>query len=270
VTEPETSDGFWDRATTWKAFLLVVVYLVFYLAVGRLIGLVFADQIDTDDLLSSAASILLGIALGIAVGGVALVVFAGRLGWLPAIFGRQPVRTQSWMWIGPVLVLVAIVAHSLGIDWGSWSGTQLAAMAVVGVCVGFTEELATRGLVVKILRDAGHAERYVAGVSSLVFALMHTTNLISGMSVEVVAGTVVYTFGFGMCMYLAMRLTGTIWTAIVLHGLTDPTTFLATGGIDKSVTDSASGATTVATLATVLIIIFGVVAVFLVRGRQDG
>ncbi len=167
-------------------------------------------------------------------------------------------------------MIVAIVAHVAGIEWSSWSGGQLAAMAVVGVCVGFTEELATRGLVVKILRDAGHAEKYVAAVSSLVFALMHTTNLISGMSLQVVAGTVVYTFGFGMCMYLAMRLTGTIWTAVVLHGLTDPTTFLATGGIDKSVTDSASGATTVATLATVLIILFGVVAAFLVRGRQDG
>jgi membrane protease YdiL (CAAX protease family) len=270
MTEPETVEGFWDRAATWKAFLLIVVYLVFYLAVGRLIGLGFAHQIDSDDPLGSAASILLGIALGVAIGGVALLVFAGRLGWLPALFGRQPVRGRGWMWISPVLVLVAIVAHVAGIDWSSWSGQQLAAMVVVGVCVGFTEELATRGLVVKILRDAGHAERYVAAVSSLVFALMHTTNLISGMSLQVVAGTVVYTFGFGMCMYLAMRVTGTIWTAVVLHGLTDPTTFLATGGIDKSVTDSASGATTVATLATVLIILFGVVAVFLVRGRQDG
>ena len=123
--------------------------------------------------------------------------------------------------------------------------------------------------VVKILRDAGHAERYVAAVSSLVFALMHTTNLISGMALNVVLGTVVYTFGFGMCMYLAMRVTGTIWTAIVLHGLTDPTTFLASGGIDKSVTDSTSGATEVATFATVLIILFGVVGILLVRGKVD-
>ena len=38
-----------------------------------------------------------------------------------------------------------------------------------------------------------------------------------------------------MCMYLAMRVTATIWTAIVLHGLTDPATFLSTGGVDEAV-----------------------------------
>ena len=69
---------------------------------------------------------------------------------------------------------------------------------------------------------AGHGERFVAVVSSLLFALMHTVNFISGMEVSTVLATVVYTFGFGMCMYLTMRVTGTIWAAIVLHGLTDP------------------------------------------------
>ena len=53
-----------------------------------------------------------------------------------------------------------------------------------------------------------------------------------------VAVTVVYTFCFGMCMYLAMRVTGTIWAAIVLHGLTDPTTILSTGGVDEAVNGS--------------------------------
>jgi uncharacterized protein len=173
------------------------------------------------------------------------------------------------MWLAPVLVLAAIAAHIACTDWGSWSGKQLAYMLVLGACVGFTEELATCGLVVKILRDAGHAEGYVAAVSSLVFALMHTANLISGMALNVVLATVVYTFGFGMCMYLSMRVTGSIWTAIALHGLTDPTTFLASGGGDKSVTGSANGATAVAVLATVLLVVFGIVAVFLVRGRVD-
>ena len=259
--------AFWDRATTWKALLLIVVYLIFYLALGRLIGRVFAEQIDEDDVISSTSSILLGVALPVALGAAALLAFTARLGWLSDIFGPQPIRGRPWMWIGPTLVVVAIGAHIAGIDWTSWSGQQLAAMVVLGACVGLTEELATRGLVVKILRDAGHGERYVAAISSLVFALMHTTNLISGMALNVVLATVVYTFGFGMCMYLAMRVTGTIWAAIVLHGLTDPTTFLDSGGLDKSVTDSASGATTVALLATVLLVFFGVIAIFLIRGK---
>lgn len=141
-------------------------------------------------------------------------------------------------------------------------------LALLGLCIGVAEELATRGLAVKILRDAGHGERFVAVVSSLVFALMHTTNLITGMELSTVAFTVLYTFCFGMCMYLAMRVTGTIWAAIALHGLTDPTTMLSTGGLDAEVgTQDLSGWSTLASGATTLFMVVAVVAVFLVRGR---
>ena len=83
----------------------------------------------------------------------------------------------------------------------------------------------------KMLRDAGHGERFVAVVSSVLFALMHLVNLFAGMELTTVLGTVVYTFCFGMCMYLTMRVTSTLWAAIVLHGLTDPTTILSSGGV---------------------------------------
>ena len=171
------------------------------------------------------------------------------------------------MWIAPAIVVAAVAAHAAGTDWDRWSAREIAAMAVLGGCVGLTEELATRGLVVKMLRDAGHAEQFVAIVSSLLFALMHTVNLFSGMSVETVGATVVYTFSFGMCMYLTMRVTGTIWAAIVLHGLTNPTTFLSTGGLDTAVADQSGGAMAAAGLATVALVLLGVVGAFLVRGR---
>lgn len=165
-----------------------------------------------------------------------------------------------------------MVAHLAGTDLDAWTGRELAAMAFLGVSVGLAEELATRGVAVKMLRDAGHGERYVAVVSSLLFALMHTVNLASGMSAGTVVATVVYTFGFGMCMYLSMRATGTIWTAIVLHGLTDPTTVLDTGGIDQAVAGQDSGSSAVAGLATVGLIVFGFVSVLLLRreAREAG
>ncbi|KAA1418213.1 CPBP family intramembrane metalloprotease [Mumia zhuanghuii] len=265
-----TSDektGFWDRAATWKAVLFVVAYLAFYLVVGRVVVRAFDSRIDDDNAVADAASIVLGVALPIAIGAAALLLFAARLGWLREIFGPQPVKGRRWMWIAPVLVLGAIVAHLAGADWDRWSGSELAALAFFGLCVGLTEELATRGITVKMLRDAGHAERYVAVVSSLIFALMHSVNLISGMSVRTVLATVVYTFGFGMCMYLAMRVTGTIWAAILLHGLTDPTTILAVGGLDEAVVSQDGGASAIAVLVTIALVVFGIVAIFLVRGK---
>lgn len=262
---PEKS-GFWSRPTLWKLILIVVVYLAFYLAVGQVISRVFSDQIDVDNVIGSASSIIFGLALPIAIGAIALLIFTAKVGWLRSIFGPQPIRGRGWMWLGPILVVAAIVAHLTGTDWSAWSAGEILSLAILGACVGLAEELVTRGIAVKMLRDAGHGELIVAVVSSLLFALMHTVNFISGMEVSTVLATVVYTFGFGMCMYLAMRVTGTIWAAIVLHGLTDPTTILSTGGLDTSVT-GASGASSVASLLTVLLIVFGVVAIFLIRGR---
>lgn len=263
---PEKS-GFWSRPTVWKLLVLIVAYLAFYVAVSQVISHVFSDQIDTDNVVGSASSIIFGLALPIAIGAVALLIFATKVGWLRSIFGPQPIDGSRWMWIGPILVALAIVVHLAGTDWSAWSGGEIVSLIALGACVGLAEELVTRGIAVKMLRDARHTERFVAVVSSLLFALMHTVNFISGMELTTVLATVVYTFGFGMCMYLTMRVTGTIWAAIVLHALTDPTTILSSGGLDTAVTGTASGATVIATLITVLLVLFGIVAIFLVRGR---
>ena len=70
-----------------------------------------------------------------------------------------------------------------------------------------------------------------------------------------------------MCMYVTMRVTRTLWAAILLHGLTDPTTFLSTGGLDQAVKTTGNGWTALSGFATILLIAFGVIAVFLTRGK---
>lgn len=261
--------GFWDRAATWKAFLLVGGYLVYFLAVSQLVGLVFGDEVDADDVLADPTSMFVALVLPIGLGALGLLAFTARVGWLREVFGPQPIGGSRWMWVAPVLVVAAIVGHVGGTDWSRWTFGQVAMMAAAGVCIALAEELATRGLAVKILRDSGRSERAVAVVSSVLFALMHAVNLLSGMAVATVAATVGYTFAFGMCMYLSMRVTGTIWAAIVLHGVTDPATFLSTGGVDRAVVGSAEGWAVLAPFATIAFAVLAVVAVFLVRGRVE-
>ncbi|SHF66620.1 CPBP family intramembrane glutamic endopeptidase [Geodermatophilus nigrescens] len=271
MTESQTRSsrtGSWDRPATWKAFALVAGYLVFYVAVSQVVGLLAGDRIDDENVVADPGSTFFALVLPIGIGALALLAFTWRVGWLPAVFGRQPVAGRRWMWIAPVLVLAVVVGHAGAVDRDGWTGGEIAVLALLGVCIGVAEELATRGLAVEMLRDAGHGERFVAVVSSLLFALMHLVNLIQGMELRTVLATVGYTFCFGMCMYLAMRVTGTIWTAIVLHGLTDPTTILATGGVDEAVgAQTASGWSTLASVGTFAFMAFALVAVFLVRGR---
>jgi hypothetical protein len=69
-------------------------------------------------------------------------------------------------------------------------------------------------------------------------------------------------------MYLTLRATGFLVVAMVLHALTDPTTILATGGIDE-ITNTASDSAfmVVAGAFTILLILLGVVLLSFVRGQ---
>ena len=142
-------------------------------------------------------------------------------------------------------------------------------LLATGLLIGFVEELAYRGLGVKMLRDGGHGEWAVAALSSLVFGLSHLANLINGQSFATVGSTVVYTIAFGVLMYLSMRVTGFLVGAMILHGLTDPTTILATGAVDelKTTTAAANGFLSGAAGWTFLLILAGYVLLIFIRGR---
>jgi membrane protease YdiL (CAAX protease family) len=168
------------------------------------------------------------------------------------------------------VVLVPVVLRLLGIDWGAHTTAVVVMMLATGLLIGFVEELTYRGIGVKMLRDGGHGEWVVAAVSSLLFGLSHLSNLLGGQSITVVGPTVLYTVAFGVLMYLTMRVTGFLLVAMVLHGLTDPTTILATGALDELKTGAAAnGYLTGAGTATFAVIAFGLLLLIFVRGRVE-
>ena len=266
---PSTSrwKQFWDRGGWWRAVLVAVAYLVLYILGGQLVGVLFGDQVNTEDLLATPQSVFFGLVLPLAFGAVVLIAFVASVGWFPALFARQPVRGRWWMWVAPVAVLAAIVLRLLGIDYASYASGVVAVTFLAGLLVGFVEEILTRGIVVKMLRDAGKSEWVVMVVSSLIFAVLHATNILSGQPVVTVLLTVVFAFGFGICMYLTLRVTGHLIWPMLLHGLYDPTLFLATGGIDEVHSGPQSQLLTLAGPANVLFILIAVAGLIFVRGR---
>jgi membrane protease YdiL (CAAX protease family) len=118
-----------------------------------------------------------------------------------------------------------------------------------------------------MLRDAGKSEWVVMVVSSLIFGLLHATNVLSGQEVLTVAVTVVFAFGFGICMYLTLRVTGNLIWPMLLHGLYDPTLFLATGGIDEVHSGPQSELLTLAGPSNLVFLLIAVVGLVFVRGR---
>ena len=215
---------FWDPGGFWRALLLAALYLGIYMLVGFLLGLATTGVRGKE---GSASYLLFATALPILVTGVILVVFAVSVGWLKRLFARQSVPGRKWMWIALVVVLAINVCALLSIDYAEAGIVLVLTWLLAGLFVGFAEELVTRGFVVDMMRRAGHGEIAVALASAGIFAALHLTNVFTTtQGIGVTLLQVVYTFAFGICMYLILRVTRSLIAPMLVHASTDPTIFL--------------------------------------------
>lgn len=260
--------AFWSRGGWWRALLVVAGYAVVY-QLAPFAFLPFTRDLVETNLFATPASVFASIGLPVLLGSVILLAFAWSLGWLPRpLFAAQPVGRSWWMWIAPAVVVLPIVLRLIGIDYGAYGPGVIVTAFASGLLIGLSEEILFRGVAVTLLRRGGYSEWIVAAVSSLLFAAMHAVNIFAGQSLNTVLGTLAYTFVFGVLMYLVMRVTGNLIWAVLLHGLTDPSTFLATGGIDAHGDGGGAGLTLeLAGPATVLLMFAGLVMLVFVRGK---
>lgn len=259
--------AFWNRGGWWRALIVAGVYLGLYLGAGWLIGTLFGSAINVENIFATPESVFVALTLPLIIGAIALTGFVLSVGWFKPLFAKQPIAGKWWMWAGPVVVALPVLLRFFGINYSEYQLSVVALSLFTGLFIGFVEEVLTRGIVVKMMRDAGKSEWVVMVVSSLLFSLLHASNLLSGQPVLTVALTMVYTFGFGICMYLTLRATGNLLWPILLHGMYDPTLFLATGGIDAGTTAHQSPLLLLAAPANFVIIFVGIVGLIFVRGR---
>lgn len=263
----QTRDGFWHRGGWWRALLVTAAYLLVYFGVGQLVGLTLGHLLVEGGPFASSTNVLIELLLPIGIGAIVIVAFLALIGWIKPVFGRQPIAGRPWMWIAVAVVAYPIIFRFIGIDYGSFPAGVVVLTLVTGIFIGLAEELVTRGAGVALLRKAGHKELVVAVLSSTLFALMHLLNALGTGLNPTILVLLVYTFCFGICMYLVMRVTGSIVWAIVMHGLTDPTLFLATGGIDTAIVGAQNIWLVLAGTGNYAVILFGLIALFLIRGR---
>ena len=249
--------------------MLAVVYLGLYLGIGWVVGRIFGDQLH-GGLFDSPLNVFAALTIPLVGGSVILALFLRSVGWFGAVFQRQPVPGRGWMWVAPALVVVVIVLRLLGINYSQYQPSVVALTLFTGLFIGFAEEVLCRGIVIKMLRDSGKSELVVAVLSSVVFAFLHSANLLSGMAPLVVALTVAYTFCFGILMYLTLRVTGRLIWPILIHGIFDPTLFLSTGGVDTTATTSSPSVFLVlAGPSNIIFILAGLIMLGFIRGRAQ-
>ncbi|MGH1550738.1 CPBP family glutamic-type intramembrane protease [Leifsonia poae] len=248
---------FWEKGGWWRSLLVVVAYFAIYQGVPLLFAPLFPTTHDP------AATVWLFTIIPIAFGGLVLVVFAWSLGWLTELFGPQPIRGRGWMWIAVAVVLIFNVVRFAAVDYAEAGAGVVIAWLVAGLCIGFAEETLTRGFVVNLMRKHGYREIAVASVSAALFALLHAGNLLTGQSLFATAFQLVYTFAFGILMYLALRVTGNLIWPILLHASTDPSIFLST------LYPTQGAAATLGGLGNPAVIAAGLILLIFIRGTVN-
>ena len=223
---------FWDRGRWWKALILTIGYLALY----EPASLLMAPFVPFIGDAGSASYVLVLYVVPILIGALLLIGFGASVGWLRSLFARQRIQGRGWMWIAIAVVLLFNVLRFASIDYSAAGFDWVAAWLLAGLLIGFSEEVLTRGYVVRIMRSSGRSEIAVGLVSATLFALLHGFNLFIGQPLVPTLLQILYTFFFGFCMYLALRVTGIIVAPILLHASTDPSIFMqgtypATGGL---------------------------------------
>lgn len=239
----------------WIGVVIYLAYVTVVFTVQQLSGIPYTE------LGSSGANLFFGAGLSLVVGAVLLAITTTLLGWWrPALFERHR-ATHRWPVIAAVIMVIALIVNLVSVDWASYDTAFLAA-SIVLLLVGFTEEIATRGLLLVGLRSR-LSEVWVWFLTSALFGLMHLVNAISGQAIGPTVQQVVLAFGAGTIFYILRRVTGSLIWAMILHGLWDFSTF-ALGRGTPGPAAALGGA-----LEIVAIIVAFVGVAFVIRGADE-
>lgn len=238
----------------WIGLAIWVVYVALVFVIQQSSGIAYTEWGE------SGSNLFFGVGVSLLAGTLLLAVAASVLGWWrPALFERQ--RSVRWPIIAPALMAAALLINLLLADWASFDAAFLAA-SVVLILVGFTEEMANRGLLIVALRSR-LGEGWVWFVSTALFAAMHLMNVLIGQGLVPTLSQVGAAFLAGTTLYILRRTTGSLIWAMLLHGLWDFSVFAVGHGSPSSA----------APLGGILEIAVGLLAlavvVFVIRGARE-
>jgi uncharacterized protein len=198
------------------------VVLAIFVAYMALVSVIWkVNRIDYATPGSTPENVRKGIIIPIGIGGVLLAVATTVLGaWHDVLF--EDARSgPTWALVVPVLFGVIALINISTIGFSSAPASLVPALALGTLCVGFSEEVVSRGLLVVGGREAGWSPVTVYLVSTIAFALLHGINAFFGQSMKTTITQIVMAFIAGTALYVTRLTTGTLLVGIVLHAMWD-------------------------------------------------
>lgn len=132
-------------------------------------------------------------------------------GFMGRVTGRALLAYSPWI-VLPLLMIVDSEPSSAG-------PLVVLGFAVMMFMVGFAEEALLRGVVLRALLPSGVMRAAI--LSSLIFGIAHLTNIFQGRDATSTIVQAVYATFIGIGFAGPRLYAGTIWPAIVLHGMID-------------------------------------------------
>ena len=195
---------------------LVLAIIVIYLIAGTAVALL---KLPNNDLYFSAN---LGLAL------LGALLLTGMHFWKGVGFRPLVLRRDLRLYWLPLILVVLNLIYGVEIK----SASSIAYYFVLAGMVGFVEEVYFRGFILRALAPKGTVRAII--ISSVLFGLLHSLNVLGGSNALYTLLQVVYALAIGLAFAAITLRTGVIWPLVIIHALIDFTSFIASGRVGTS------------------------------------
>lgn len=204
------------RPTPAIGVAIGILYAVSFIGLAGVGGGVITDLTSADRIRPFVVSL--------AVTAGWLIAVTTWLGWWTPVL-REERRLGGVLRTVPVVWAIVIGVVLIGGRGWTLPVDRLVMTVVLGLLVGFSEELAYRGLVLVGLRG-GLREGRAFLVSTVLFALLHLPNAMLGAPLAGAVVQVVLAFLGGAALYTIRRTAGLLVAAMLFHAGWDIAVFL--------------------------------------------
>lgn len=205
--------------------VILVVAALSAVWIGSSLALAQIEPGSYAELVKEPRTALIRLLLPMLLAGIAALGFLATTGRLRSVWTEpSELRTTDRLItagaaISIVVAIAGIVRGAMRINDGKLS--LVLAILVATMAVGFTEELIFRGFVLLEVRKY-KTELWAFVICEVLFGLWHLPNFFLGATLmEALAQVVISGALGGVCLYCVRRRTGSLWIAMLMHGLWD-------------------------------------------------
>lgn len=204
------------KPTLLNGLIIVVAYVLILIGMEALSGVPYTD------IAKSSGNLFYGVLIPVLIGSIFLTIVALWSGWWKDVWrDMYKIKGHSWMHIFLILFVIVIIANILSGSIGSLDPSFIIVALFATAFVGYSEELLTRGLLVRGARGSGLTEIKVFLIVTVVFGCIHGVNIINGQAIMTTIQQVVLAGLSGGVFYVLYRKTGLLAVPMVIHALFD-------------------------------------------------